>query len=123
MTILAFKSEETGVNRGVSMTLYANLGRVFEHLVLMAGITFDFGMLSIQHEEIGVVKIAHTINTVVTVQTGRPELVHVLAHEGSTLFALSVASLTNLRAKFVDTVLVACLAGHCCAIVILGVQR
>ena len=89
----------------------------------MAGITLDVGMFSIQYEEIGMVKILHTINPIVTIQAGCAKLVYMFGHKSLALRPLSMAGCTDLQIECINPVLMAGLAGHQAVVVILAVQR
>jgi hypothetical protein len=112
MAILTFQPEETGMNGRLGVTLYTDLRGVFKYFVFMAGITLDAGVFSIQHEKIGMVKILHSINPIMTIKAGWAKLVYMFEHKGLALCTLSMTDFTDLQVECINAFLVASLAGH-----------
>jgi hypothetical protein len=123
MAIVTLQPEEAGVNGRLGMTLHTGFRGVFKNFVFMAGITLDAGMFPIQYKEIGMVKIHHSIGPIVTIQAGRAKLVYMFAHKGLALCPLSMAGFTDLQVECINAVLMASLACHQAAVVILAMQR
>ena len=119
MAVLALQPEEAGMDFRLGMAFHTQLRRAMKDLIGMALLAFQIRVDPVEREEIGMVKVAHPVDAVVTIQAGRPELRLVLGHEGRFFVALSVTGDTDVQIELPDVALVAVLAHELVAILFL----
>ena len=113
------------MNLGFRMALAAFCGCILKNLVpcivFVTVFAANLGMASFQHEDGIVIEVAHSIQTIVAVQTSLPKLGLMFIHEIGAMGRVTGGA--SLRVKGMDVILVAILAAQSSSFVILGMAR
>jgi hypothetical protein len=123
MAVLALQAKETQVNGWLGMAFDTIHRGTLEDLFCMAGFTCQRGVSAIQYEEISMIEVVHTIHPIVTIHTGRPIFLQVLAHEIRLAIIFRMAIHTSLHIKTLDAGEMATRTGHDLPIEIPGMAR
>ena len=111
VAIMAVLSKKTSVDFGLGVALRALAWCSPKDALHMAVLAGDLCVRSIQGEETGVSEVAHAVQAVVTIHTGRSEVFQVLLDEGWAI-GLSVAVLAGGLDSLIDSAEMAVAAGQ-----------
>lgn len=100
MTQITLEAKETCMDFRFCMAADTITRNAFPDLILMTGSTIDLGMLAIQDEHTVMIEVIHPVDAIMTVQTGGPELRHMLLHERLILATMTID--TNVDFKYIQ---------------------
>jgi hypothetical protein len=89
MAVLALQPKKASVDLGFTVTPGAVLRDALEDLACMAGFASQFGVSSLQREDIGVIEIAHLVESIVAIQAIFTKLADMFRYKSLVLFCMA----------------------------------